>query len=142
MKNDLRTKLNTALQDVDWNGEDQVLQMIRQQHKPVRRVLPSRSLIFAIILLMMMATTAIALTLRFSGFFDAKLQAKRTVQREYALTDEMIDLFTYEAVNGDDRVVATFTMKMVHSDRMGVYSVSRTADGKLRTRRTALRSDC
>ena len=131
MKNDLRTKLNTALQDVDWKGEDQVLQMIRQQHKPVRRVLPSRSLIFAIILLMMMATTAIALTLRFSGFFDAKLQAKRTVQREYALTDEMIDLFTYEAVNGDDRVVATFTMKMVHSDRMGVYSVSRTADGKL-----------
>lgn len=131
MKNDLRTKLNTALQDVDWNGEDQVLRMVRQQQKPVRRLMPSKALVFAVILMLMLATTAVALTLHFSARFNSHLNTRQAVMNEYGLTDEMLDLFTYTEVDDNTDIVATFTMTYAHSDRLGVYTVQRTADGTL-----------
>lgn len=131
MKNDLRTKLNTALQDVDWNGEDQVLRMVRQQQKPVRRLMPSKALVFAVILMLMLATTAVALTLHFSARYNSHLNARQAVMSEYGLTDEMLDLFTYTEVNDNTNTVATFTMTYAHSDRLGVYTVRRTAEGTL-----------
>lgn len=131
MKNELHTKLNAALQDIDWHGEDKVLQMIRQQPQKIRPLFPSRALVFAIILILTMATTAVALTLHFSGFFNEKLQAKQAVQAKYGLTEEMIDLFTYESADGADGVVAIFTMDIAYGEKLGVYTVYRTAGGKL-----------
>lgn len=131
MKNDLRTKLNTALQDVDWNGEDRVLRMIRQQRQPVRFFLPSKALVLAIVLMLMLATTAVALTLHFSARYHSHLNARQAVMNEYGLTDEMLDLFTYNESADDPDVVATFTMTYAHNEKLGVYTVSRAADGKL-----------
>ena len=131
MKNDLRTKLNTALQDVDWNGEDQVLRMVRQQQKPVRRLMPSKTLAFAVVLMLTLATTAVALTLHFSASFNSHLNTRQAVMNKYGLTDEMLDLFTYTKVDDNSNIVATFTMTYAHSDRLGVYTVQRTAEGTL-----------
>ena len=134
MKNNLRTQLNAALRDVDWHGEEQVLQRIRQRQKPVRPVKLSRALIFAIVLMIMLATTAFALTLHFSKGMSGQLQARQAVQQQYGLTDEMIDLFTYEAVDGEDGTVARFTMNLMHGDKLGEYTVSRLPDGSLSAR--------
>ena len=131
MKNDLRTKLNTALQDVDWNGEDQVLRMVRQQQKPVRRLMLSKALVFAVVLMLMLATTAVALTLHFSARYNSHLNTRQAVMDEYGLTDEMLDLFTYTEVDDNTDIVATFTMTYAHSDKLGVYTVRRTAEGTL-----------
>lgn len=131
MKNDLRTKLNTALQDVDWNGEQQVLRMIRQQQKSAGHRMTSKALVFAIVLMLMLAATAVALTLHFSGRFHSQQNARQAVMNEYGLTNEMLDLFTYAAVDDEPDVVATFTMTYAHSDPLGVYTVRRAADGTL-----------
>lgn len=131
MKNNLRTQLNAALRDVDWHGEEQVLQKIRQRRKPVRPVRLSRALIFAIVLMIMLATTAVALTLYFSKGMNDQLRARQTVQRQYGLTDEMIDLFTYEAADGEDGTAARFTMNLMHGDKLGEYTVNRLPDGSL-----------
>lgn len=131
MKNDLRTKLNTALQDVDWNGEDQVLRMVRQQQKSVRCLMPSKALVFAVVLMLMLATTAVALTLHFSARYNSHLNTRQAVMDEYGLTDEMLDLFTYAVVDDDTDVMATFTMTYAHNDKLGVYTVRRTAEGTL-----------
>ncbi len=130
MKNDLRIKLNTALQDVDWHGEEQVLQLIRQQRKPIRLGRPSQAMAVAIVLILAMVTTAVALTLHFSASFDKKLQARKAVQTKYGLTDEMLDLFTYEAVDTENDTVASFTMRIAHSERLGSYTVRRLGSGE------------
>lgn len=131
MKNDLRTKLNTALHDVDWHGEEQVLRMIRQQRKPVRHAKPSKALVFAMILLLALATTAAALTLNFSSHFNAQLRAKQAVQHQYGLSEEMLDLFTYAPAEDEGNTVGRFTMNLMHGDQLGEYTVIRLADGSL-----------
>lgn len=131
MKTDLRTHLNTALRDVDWHGEEQVLRMIRQQRRPVRPVRLSRAVVIAIVLMLLLATTAFALSLRFSKDMDARQRAARAVQQRYGLTDEMIDLFTYEAAEEEDGAIARFTMRLMHGDKLGEYTVIRLEDGSL-----------
>lgn len=131
MMNDLRASLNTALRDVDWNGEAQVLRIIHQLRKPIHRRATARAFVFAIVLMLMLATTAIALTLIFSARFDTQQEARRAVMNKYGLTDEMLDLFTYADADAHTDVVATFTMTNAHNDRLGVYTVRRAADGTL-----------
>lgn len=128
MKNNLKAKLNAALQDVDWHGEEQVLRRIR---RPARCVTPSRVLVLAIVLMLLLTTAAVALTLHFSGRFNVHLHARQAVISKYGLTDEMLDLFTYADGKDDPDIVATFTMTDAHSDQLGVYTVRRTAQGAL-----------
>lgn len=125
MKNDLRDKLNTALQDVDWNGENQVLWLLRRQQ--ARRPVRTRALVLAIALMLALVTTAVALTLNFSVQFRTQQAARQAVMNKYGLTDEMLDLFTYAEV---DAHTATFTMTYAHSDQLGLYTVCSTADGQ------------
>ena len=131
MKNDLRNQLNTALRDMDWNGEAQVMEIVRGQRRPVRRMMPSKALAFAAVLVMMLATTAAALTFHFSARYDAQRSARQAVMTAYGLTDEMLDLFTYTEADGGAETVATFAMTYAHGDRLGIYTVRRAADGAL-----------
>lgn len=131
MKSNLRTQLNTALQDVDWHNEQQVLRMIRQQRTPVRHAKPSKALVFAMVLILALVTTAAALTLNFSTHFNAQLQSRQAVQNQYGLSDEMMDLFTYAPVKDEGNTVARFTMNLMHGDQLGEYTVMRLTDGSL-----------
>lgn len=88
-------------------------------------------MVCAIEYVMLLATTALALTMHFSGFFNSQLQARRAVQNNYGLTDEMMDLFTYEAVETTDGTVAVFSMNIAHREQLGSYVVYRAQDGKL-----------
>lgn len=113
MKNDLRAQLNAALRDVDWHGEQQVLQRLR--HQPVR---PMRVLAVALMLLAL-AATALAVGLRFSGRFTAQQQARQAVMNQYGLTDEMLDLFACEMADSTFRFTA-----QSYADRLGEYTVT------------------
>lgn len=120
MKNDLQTHLNTALRDVDWHGEQQVLARIRQTS--VGRGHPGRVLAFALLLLAL-AGTALAVGLHFSQNFSIQQQAKQAVMTKYGLTDEMMDLFTCEVETDGS---ARFTMQFANPERLGEYTATCT----------------
>lgn len=116
MKNDLRSHLNAALEQVDWHGEKQVMEMIHR--KTARRVHPGRVVAIAVLLAALAAT---ALALGFSSRFSQQQQARQAVMAKYGLADEMMDLFTYE-VQQDG--TARFTMQLTSADRLGEYSAA------------------
>lgn len=122
MKNDLHTRLNAALYQVDWHGEARVLETIR--HQRTKHVYPGRVVALAVLLVALVAT-ALALGLGFSGRFNTQQQARRAVMERYGLTDEMMDLFTYEAQQDG---TACFTMQLTNADRLGEYTAA-FADG-------------
>lgn len=114
MKNDLRAQLDAALRHVDWHGEQQVLQRLRP--RPVR---PVRVLVIALVVLAF-AATALAVGLHFSGPFTAQRQARQAIMDKYGLTEEMLDLFTYQ-VQPDGTVL--FTTQFL-AERLGEYTVT------------------
>lgn len=120
MKNDLQTHLNTALRDVDWHGEQQVLEHIHQTS--AGRVRPGRVVAVALLLLAL-AGTALAIGLHFSEGFSIQQQARQAVMARYGLTDEMMDLFTCE-LQEDGSV--RFIVQFANPARMGEYTVTCT----------------
>lgn len=122
MKNDLHTCLNAALHQVDWHGEARVLEIIH--HQRTKHVHPGRMVALAVLLVALVAT-ALALGLGFSARFNAQQQARCAVMERYGLTDEMMDLFTYEAQQDG---TARFTMQLINADRLGEYTAA-FADG-------------
>ena len=53
MKNNLKNALDTALRDLDWHGEEEVLRAVRAKRKPGIRLgrVPTRTMVLAVILM-------------------------------------------------------------------------------------------
>ena len=72
MKNNLKETIDTALRDMDWHGEAEVLRAVRAKKKPgisLNRI-PTRTLVLAIILMTVIVGTALALGITFSIRYD------------------------------------------------------------------------
>ena len=133
MKNNLKNALDTALRDLDWHGEEEVLRAVRAKRKPSFRLgrVPKRTLVLAIILMTMIIGTALALGITFSIRYQIQRQAAEAVKSTYDLTDEMLDLFTYKRENTEKGWIASFEANAIHQKELGFYTVEKEADGTL-----------
>ena len=133
MKNNLKNALDTALRDLDWHGEEEVLRAVRAKRKPGFRLgrVPKRTLVLAIILMTIIIGTALALGITFSIRYQIQRQAAEAVKSTYDLTDEMLDLFTYKRENTEKGWIASFEANAIHQKELGFYTVEKEADGTL-----------
>ena len=133
MKNNLKNALDTALRDLDWHGEEEVLRAVRAKRKPGIRLgrVPTRSLVLAVILMTLIIGTALALGITFSIRYQIQRQAAEAVKSTYDLTDEMLDLFTYKRENTEKGWIASFEANAIHQKELGFYTVEKEADGTL-----------
>ena len=133
MKNNLKNALDTALRDLDWHGEEEVLRAVRAKRKPSFRLgrVPKRTLVLAIILMTIIIGTALALGITFSIRYQIQRQAAEAVKSSYDLTDEMLDLFTYKRENTEKGWIASFEANAIHQKELGFYTVEKEADGTL-----------
>lgn len=133
MKNNLKNALDTALRDLEWHGEDEVLRAVRAKRKPSFRLgrVPKRTLVLAIILMTIIIGTALALGITFSIQYQIQRQAAEAVKSTYDLTDEMLDLFTYKRENTKNGWIASFEANAIHQKELGFYTVEKEADGML-----------
>ena len=133
MKNNLKNALDTALRDLDWHGEEEVLRAVRAKRKPSFRLgrVPKRTLVLAIILMTIIIGTALALGITFSIRYQIQRQAAEAVKSTYDLTDEMLDLFTYKRENTEKGWIASFEANAIHQKELGFYTVEKEADGTL-----------
>lgn len=125
MKNSMKDQLNTALREMDWHGEEEVLRRLHRG-QTARCPRPSRTLVFAALLLLSLIATALALTLHFSADYRFVRQARQALSAKYGLTEEMLDLFACTVT--DD--TAAFTCQQ-HGMQLGEYTVRRADDGGL-----------
>ena len=133
MKNNLKNALDTALRDLDWHGEEEVLRAVRAKRKPGIRLgrVPTRTLVLAVILMTLIIGTALALGITFSIRYQIQRQAAEAVKSTYDLTDEMLDLFTYKRENTEKGWIASFEANAIHQKELGFYTVEKEADGTL-----------
>ena len=133
MKNNLKNALDTALRDLDWHGEEEVLRAVRAKRKPGIRLgrVPTRTLVLAVILMTLIIGTALALGITFSIRYQIQRQAAEAVKSTYNLTDEMLDLFTYKRENTEKGWIASFEANAIHQKELGFYTVEKEADGTL-----------
>ena len=133
MKNNLKNALDTALRDMDWHGEEEVLRAVRAKRKPGIRLgrVPTRTLVLAVILMTLIIGTALALGITFSIRYQIQRQAAEAVKSTYDLTDEMLDLFTYKRENTEKGWIASFEANAIHQKELGFYTVEKEADGTL-----------
>ena len=133
MKNNLKNALDTALRDMDWHGEEEVLRAVRAKRKPGIRLgrVPTRTLVLAVILITLIIGTALALGITFSIRYQIQRQAAEAVKSTYDLTDEMLDLFTYKRENTEKGWIASFEANAIHQKELGFYTVEKEADGTL-----------
>lgn len=133
MKNNLKKALDTALRDLDWHGEEEVLRAVRAKRRPGISLgrIPTRTLVLAIILMTMIISTALALGITFSIRYQIQRQAAEVIKSTYGLTDEMLDLFTYKRENTENGWIASFEANAIHQKELGFYTVEKEADGTL-----------
>ena len=103
MKTSLRDYLDQRLAPLDWHGEDEVL---RRLH-PTRRLSP-RAVAAMCIALLLLSSTALAMTLTFSRRTAVLQQAREAVCAEYGLTGEQLDLFSAQVENVDGAGASCF----------------------------------
>ena len=118
MKTSLRDYLDQRLAPLDWHGEDEVLRRLR----PTRRLSP-RAVAALCIALLLLSSTALAMTLTFSRRTAVLQRAREAVCAEYSLTGEQLDLFSaqVESVDGGWRVM--FSSSSLSPDALGIYTV-------------------
>ena len=133
MKNNLKNALDTALRDLDWHGEEEVLRAVRAKKRPGISLgrIPARTLVLAVILMTMIISTALALGITFSIRYQIQRQAAEVIKSTYGLTDEMLDLFTYKRENTENGWIASFEANAIHQKELGFYTVEKEADGTL-----------
>ena len=133
MKNNLKNALDTALRDMDWHGEEEVLRAVRAKRRPGISLgrIPARTLVLAVILMTMIISTALALGITFSIRYQIQRQAAEVIKSTYGLTDEMLDLFTYKRENTENGWIASFEANAIHQKELGFYTVEKEADGTL-----------
>ena len=135
MKNNLKSALDTALRDMDWHGEEDVLRAVRQQRNT--RIsfghMPARTLVIAAVLMVLMLGTAIAWGINFSTRYQAQRQAADAIKSSYGLTDGMLDLFTAERETTAGGWIIRYTSNAMYGKELGVYTAEKKADGTVRT---------
>lgn len=118
MKTSLRDYLDQRLAPLDWHGEDEVL---RRLH-PTRRLSP-RAIAAMCIALLLLSSTALAMTLTFSRRTAVLQQAREAVCAEYGLTGEQLDLFSAQVENVDGGWRVVFSSSSLSPDALGIYTV-------------------
>lgn len=118
MKTNLRDYLDHRLAPLDWHGEDDVLRRLRSARRPSPRAVAALCIV-----LLLLCSTALAMTLTFSRRTAVLQQAREAVCAQYGLTGEQLDLFSAQltAVDGGWRVV--FSSSALSPDALGVYTV-------------------
>ncbi len=114
----MREDLDRRLESLDWHEEDQVL---RRLHSPRR--FSGRAIAVVCVALLLLCSTALAVTLTLSHRAWAVQQAREAVCGEYGLTSEQLDLFSaqVEEVDGGWRV--TLQSSALNPEALGVYTV-------------------
>lgn len=127
MKNNFKQEIDTRLEGLEWHGEAEVLRRVRCSRRPVRL----RTVVIVTALLALLGFTAVALTLQYSARYNSLRQARSALSARYGLTDEMLDLFQAQIEETADGTVVRFVPLNLNLDAMGVYTVTRTKEGKL-----------
>ena len=135
MKNNLKNALDTALRDMDWHGEKDVLRAVRQQRNTRVTLgrMPARTLVIAALLMALMLGTAIAWGISFSARYQAMRQAADAIKSSYGLSYEMLDLLTAERENTADGWIIRYTSNAMYGKELGVYTAEKKADGTVWT---------
>ena len=133
--NNLKNALDTALRDMDWHGEEDVLRAVRQQRNTRVSIgrIPARTLAIAAALMVLLLGTAIAWGISFSARYQAQRQAEDAIMSSYGLTHEMLDLFTTERESTADGWIIRYTGNSAYGKELGVYTAEKKADGTVCT---------
>ena len=127
MRNNFKQEIDTRLKGLEWHGEAEVLRRIRRPQRPARL----RTVVIITALLALLCFTAVALTLQYSARYDSLRQARSALSARYGLTDEMLDLFAAQIEETADGTLVRFEPLNLNLDAMGVYTVTRTKEGRL-----------
>ena len=125
MRIDIKKSLDSALSDVDWHGENEVLSRIR----PKARAPRLRLAFVACLLVLAIGGTALAVGLHWTERYSDIRRAREAVAAKYGLTSDMLDLF-YEKVSEDGQSVVLSYMAGDDHGRAGYYTFN-TADGSV-----------
>lgn len=129
MKNNFKTDINARLKNMDWHGEEAVLQKIHQQKNTNRRIFPLRRMpILVAVLILLMCSVAFAVTLKVSPRYTAVRLANREMLQSYGITEKMMTVMHREIVENDDGSFTVFYEALEPDvrngdNRIGVYTV-------------------
>ena len=129
MKNRFRSEIDARLADLTFTGQDQVLDRIRSR-RPVWVMVPKRTVVLLLALMLTLCGTAVALTLRYSARFDLVRHARGVLSSTYGLTGDMMDLFASRVEQDENGWTVRFS-PIDQKEQMGEYTVTGTADGSV-----------
>ncbi len=133
MKTDFRQLVDRELSGLRWDEARQARVLASLEPKggtSVKRKM-TMSLAFALVL-MMMASVALAATLLFSPRYDALQLADQALLEKYGITEEMQPALHHNITEIDGAVVVTYEMVegiVMRENRFGMYTVT-VRDGK------------
>lgn len=129
MKNNFKMDIDARLQDLDWHGEENVLQKIHQTpHKMQHRSFYKRVPVLVSALILLMCSVAFAVTLKVSPRYIAARLANREMLLSYGVTEKMMTILHREIVENDDGSFTVFYEALEPDvrngdNRIGVYTV-------------------
>lgn len=129
MKNNLKATLDARLQNMDWHGEEAVLQRIHHQKYKTQRIFPIRRVpVLIAVLILLLCSVAFAVTLKVSPRYAAVRLANREMLLSYGITEKMMTVLHREIVENDDGSFTIFYEALEPDvrngdNRIGVYTV-------------------
>lgn len=135
MKNNFKADIDARLQGLDWQGEEKVLEKIRQEHhKAPHNFSYKRVPVLVAALILLMCSVAFAVTLKVSPRYTAARLADREMLLSYGVTEKMMTVLHREIVENDDGSFTVFYEALEPDvrngdNRIGVYTVY-VHDGK------------
>ena len=129
MKNNFKMDIDTRLQELDWHGEENVLQKLRQApHKRPQSFFCNRVPVLVAALVLLMCSVAFAVTLKVSPRYVAVRLANREMLLSYGVTEKMMTVLHREIVENDDGSFTVFYEALEPDvrngdNRIGVYTV-------------------
>lgn len=128
-----RGLLNQELKTVEWSQHDTLTVLRAAEHGGHRSMKATTKLALTLaIVLVLMATTALATTLLFSPRYDALQLADQALLEKYGITEEMQPGLIHSITEADGKTVVTYEVtesNVMRENRFGAYTVT-VVDGK------------